>query len=63
MVHYFGLRMLVLVEHDDSMNADWDDPENVVMADFQAVIDEAAGRMDWESLEGIGLDHCYCSFY
>ena len=61
MVHYSGLRMLVLGEHDDSMNADWDDPEHVVMADFQAVIEEAAGRMDWESLEGIGLEPCYCS--
>ena len=60
MVHYFGLRSLVLVEHDDSRNADWDDPEDVVLADFQAVTEEAAGKMEWEYLEGIGPDRCYC---
>lgn len=60
MVHYFGLRSLVSVEHDDSRNADWDDPEDVVLADFQAVKEEDAGKMGWEGLEGTGLDHCYC---
>ena len=33
MVDYFDLVLLVLVEPDDSMNADWDDSEHVVMAD------------------------------
>ena len=32
-VHYFDLMLLVLVEHDDSMNVDWGDSERVVMAD------------------------------
>ena len=48
------------MEHDDSRNADWDDPEDVVLADFQAVKEEDAGKMGWEGLEGTGLDHCYC---
>ena len=45
MVHYWGLGNLVLVEHDDSRTEEWDDPEDVVSDDLQAVKEDDSGEM------------------
>ena len=45
MAHYWGLGNFVLVEHDDSRTEEWDDPEDVVSDDLQAVKEEDSGEM------------------